>query len=271
MATPYPVAEAVVRKTPSSSGLAIIISNDYKTTSKLETLSGTVKDGERMNATFQFLRFETLRECNVTGDELMTLLCKVSRYPSLPKTYKCIAFVFSGHGLDANKLYMQDGSLITVQSIVDSLMPKTAPQIGTIPKLFLIDACRGTRTLSEEAIVVPRNAGKKVQRRGGLDATLHIPPEGNFLIAYSTMPNYQSYELKGEGGLWMTSLAERLRTSSESIQDILSETNKDLMEMFQSPDLRKSMMQPECISSLHGRLCLQPEGIAVPPRKGEHK
>jgi len=32
------------------------------------------------------------------------------------------------------------------------------------------------------------------------------------------------------------------------------------MEMFQSPDFRQSMMQPEYISRLHGRLCLQPEG-----------
>jgi len=148
---------------------------------------------------------------------------------------------------------------------VETLLPKRARQIGNIPKLFFIDACRGDRKLSEEAIVVPRHGSSsgKVQetlQKGGFDDTLHIPPEGNFLIAYSTMPHYQSYELKGEGGLWMTSLAEKLRTSSESIQDILSETNRDLMEMFQSPDFRQSMMQPEYISRLHGRLCLQPEG-----------
>ena len=102
-------------------------------------------------------------------------------------------------------------------------------------------------------IVVPRHGSSsgKVQetlQKGGFDATLHIPPEGNFLIAYSTMPDYQSYELKGEGGIWMTSLAEKLRTSSESIQNILSETNRDLIEMFQSPDFQQSMMQPEYIS-----------------------
>ena len=262
MATPGSAAK--------SSGLAIIISNDYKTTAKLETLSGTIKDGEKMNSTFQFLKFETRQGRNVTREELMKMLYKVSQSSSLPQSYKCIAFVFSGHGLDANQLYMQDGSLITVQSIVESLLPKTAPQIGTIPKVFFIDACRGERTLSEEAIVVPRKAGGKVQRRGGLDATFHIPPEGNFLIAYSTMPRYQSYELKGEGGLWMTSLAEKLRTSYESIQDILSETNRDLMEMFQAPEFRQSMMQPECFSRLHGRLCLQPEGNGAPARKGEH-
>jgi len=76
---------------------------------------------------------------------------------------------------------------------------------------------KGNRKLSEEAIVVPRHGSSsgKVQetlQKGGFDANLHIPPEGNFLIAYSMTPHYWSYELKGEGGIWMTSLAEKLHT-----------------------------------------------------------
>ena len=220
-----------------------------------------------MNSAFQFLKFATVWQHNVTRGKLMQLLSDISRYPSYPTSYKCIAFVFSGHGLDANQLYMQDGSLITVWSIVESLLPKRARQLGTIPKLFFIDACRGSRELSEEAIIVPRHASpssgrvQETLQKGGVDATLCVPPEGNFLIAYSTMPYYRSYELKGKGGLWMQYLAEKLRTSNQSIQDILSETNKELMEVFQAPEFRQAMIQPDCISRLHGRLCLQPEGM----------
>ena len=209
-----------------------------------------------MNSAFQFLKFATVRQHNVTRGKLMQLLSDISRCPSYPTSYKCIAFVFSGHGLDANQLYMQDGSLITVGSIVESLLPKRAPQLGTIPKLFFIDACRGP---SSGRVQEPL-------QKGGVDATLCVPPEGNFLIAYSTMPYYRSYQLKGEGGLWMKYLAEKLRTSNQSIQDILSETNQELMEVFQAPEFQQSMIQPGCISRLHGRLCLQPEGTAAPPR-----
>jgi len=64
--------------------------------------------------------------------------------------------------------------------------------------------------------VVPRHGSSsgKVQetlQKGGFDATLHIPPEGNFLIAYSTMPHYQSYKLKGEGGIWSIVFPSGLR------------------------------------------------------------
>ena len=269
-----PVAEAI-RTNPSASGLAIIISNAYGTTPGLQVLNGTTEDGKLMTAAFKFLKFATLWRQDTTGHELMQLLSELSHYRNYPQSYKCIAFVFSGHGLDANHLYMQDGSLITVNDIVEALLPKRAPQIGSIPKLFFIDACRGKRVLSNEAVVVPRHGGstEKVQeilQRGASDETLHVPPEGNFLVSYSTMPDYQSYELKGKGGVWMTSLAERLCTSSDSVQDILSEVNKDLMQKFQEPETRPFMTQPEYISRLHGKLCLWPGGCAAPAVRGKY-
>ena len=269
-----PVVEAITTN-PSASGLVVIISNAYGTTPGLQVLNGTTEDGKLMTAAFKFLKFATLWRQNTTGHELMQLLSELSRYRNYPQSYKCIAFVFSGHGLDANHLYMQDGSLITVNDIVEALLPKRAPQIGSIPKLFFIDACRGKRALSNEAVVVPRHGGstEKVQeilQRGASDETLHVPPKGNFLVAYSTMPDYQSYEVKGKGGVWMTSLAERLCTSSDSVQDILSEVNKDLMRKFQEPETRPFMTQPEYISRLHGKLCLWPGGCAAPAVRGKY-
>ena len=271
---PSPFAEAI-RNKPKASGLAVIVSNAYGTTPGLQVLNGTTEDGKLMTSAFKFLNFATLWRQNVTEHELMQLLSEVSHYHNYPESYKCIAFVFSGHGLDANHLYMQDGSLITVNSIVEALLPRLAPQIGSIPKLFFIDACRGKRVLSNEAVIVPRHGGisgivQETLQRGVSDETLHVPPKGNFLVAYSTMPEYQSYEVKGKGGVWMTSLAERLRTSSDSVQDILSEVNKDLMQMFQEPETRALMTQPEYISRLHGKLYLWPGGSAALTVRGKY-
>ena len=271
---PSPVVETI-RTNPSASGLAVIISNDYGTTPGLQVLSGTTEDGKRMTSAFKFLKFATLWRQNATGHELMQLLSELSCYRNYPQSYKCIALVFSGHGLDANHLYMQDGSLITINNVVEALLPKQAPQIGSIPKLFFIDACRGKRVLSNEAVVVPQHGGttEKVQetpQQGASDEIIHVPPKGNFLVAYSTMPDYQSYKVKGKGGVWMTSLAERLRTSSHSVQDILSEVNNDLMQKFQEAETRPFMIQPEYISRLHGKLCLWPGGCAVPAVRGKY-
>ena len=39
-------------------------------------------------------------------------------------------------------------------------------------------------------------------KKGGTDATIQVLAEGNFLVAHSTMPGRQSYELKGESGIF---------------------------------------------------------------------
>ena len=43
----------VIRKNPQASGFAIIVSNDYASYPKLETLRGTAKDAEKIHSTFQ--------------------------------------------------------------------------------------------------------------------------------------------------------------------------------------------------------------------------
>jgi len=82
------VAEAV-RKNRDASGLAVIISNDYGTTPGLENLIGTVKDGEKMNSAFKFLKFAAIWQHNVTGDKLTQILHDISQYPGYPRSYKC--------------------------------------------------------------------------------------------------------------------------------------------------------------------------------------
>ena len=81
--------------------------------------------------------------------------------------------------------YMQDGNLVKIEEIVRPFLPRSAPMIGKIPKLFLIDACRGDQEL--QAAVVPRAGGGKA-KKGGTDATIQVSAEGNFLVAHSTMP-----------------------------------------------------------------------------------
>ena len=250
----------VIRKNPHASGFAIIISNDYANTPDpgLETLKGTHKDSQGMEDAFRSLNIATHKVHNITKFQLVALLSDAARCTEYPEGSKCIAFVFSGHGFDSNQIYMQDGKLMHITNeIIQPLLPFRAPHIGTIPKLFFIDACRGSRNITP--VVVPRSAGGAVQeihQKGGTDATLQLPPEGNFLVAYSTMPEYHAYEMKGDGGVWMTTLAEKLRTSQDYVEVILSDVRKELLQKYQSPGWRARMQQPETLSRLNEKVCL---------------
>ena len=43
-------------------------------------------------------------------------------------------------------------------------------------------------------------------------------------------------------------VVEKLHTSQESVEDILTEVNEELMEQYQSPEWRHCMQQPEKVS-----------------------
>ncbi len=240
----------------TSLGFALIISNDYSNTPELPTLTGTKVDAKLMDETFKALKFDTRPEHNLGRGRLMEIMRETAGR-NYPKSCKAIAVVFAGHGNSDDCLCMQDGNTVTIfREIVEEFLPGKAPTIGSIPKLFFIDACRGDATT--QSVTVPRGGGNKV-------ATLRVPDQGNFLLAHSTMPNYEAYELKGKGGIWMTSLARKLRTSRKSVEDILSEVNQDMMQLFQSPEWSGRMQQPEKLSRLNEIVYLHPEVAAGKP------
>lgn len=254
-----------VRIRPDSSGYALIISNDYQDTPPiagwglvLPALTGTKEDAKKMNETFKALNFETRREHNVTQARFMQFVNETAQCTNYPKNCKAIAVVFSGHGHSCNYLYMQDGNSVSINEVVEQFLPRSAPAIGNIPKLFFVDACRGNERV--QAVTVPRGAQCEVLQKGGNNAaTIRVPSEGNFLLAYSTMPNYKAYEFKGKGGIWMTTLATKLRSSRGSVEDVLSLVNQELVQAYQSPELKDRMQQPEKVSRLNQVVCLHPE------------
>ena len=256
------IKETIVRE-PKANGLAIVISNDYCSSSQLEPLKGAYKDGENMCQAFKYLKFATHWEPNVTSQRLMELIYDATHYDSYHQLekYKCIAFVFAGHGRTMDHIYMQDDTHFSITSIVEQFLPKSAPHIATLPKLFLIDACRGKQDISP--VLVPRGSAEipheNAVGRGVTELLdLRLPPEGNYLIAYSTMPEHKSYEQSGEGSIWITILAEMLCTSHASIDDILTAVNGKMMEKYQTL-LKCPMQQPEKISRLNKVLVLNPD------------
>lgn len=52
------------------------------------------------------------------------------------------------------------------------------------------------------------------------------------------------------------SRGQKLRTSEESVEDVLTEVNEELMEKYQTPEWRHCMQQPERVSRLNRRVYL---------------
>lgn len=170
-------------------------------------------------------------------------------------------FIFAGHGCEDDELYMQDWNRVElVKDIVSPLLPGHCKELGNIPKVFLIDACRGT--LPTKTTLSPRGSSAQKEAtldRGGRVMVMNLIPEnGNFLLARSTLSEHKAYEDKQSGGLWLSHLAEVLTDLKEkmSMDDILSKVNENLLKRQQA--LRESFQQPIKESTLNRILYLEP-------------
>ena len=263
--------ESILQSKPRISGFALVISNDYVDSPGLSPIHGTEKDGEVMRDAFAHLNIAVLWKKNLSQEETIRSILEVTNCTKHPATEcSCIAFVFSGHGndVDGGKLFTQDGRMVAIRDIIRPFLPKNAPHIGNVPKLFFIDACRGCKEVEPVAVPKGRNeltrtrpgtfgAARTTQRvRGATVLSQLVPGEGNFLLAYSTMHNYQAYEMAGRGGLWMTTLARKLRSSRASIDDILTEVNEEMLAIYQAGKGGNKMQQPEKISRLNKKVFL---------------
>lgn len=232
--------DQIVQANPEANGLAIVISNDYTEIKEVESLTGTTVDAKHMMDTFAVLRFATYYQKNIRKERLIEVVHTAASYREYPDSYRRIVVVFSGHGTN-EQLFTQEGARVDINDILRPFHPEKAPVLGEIPKLFFIDACRGEKS----------NPGVYVPRGGEVVPTLHVPEQGNFLIAFSTMPEYRSYEVKGQGGIWITALAKKLKEENDTVLNVLTKVNKEMVEGFRRPGRAKSMQQPELLSRLN--------------------
>lgn len=269
------MAEAAVQEikvSPTSRGLAVIITNDY-VGARHTDLKGTHSDGERMKEAFEALNFDVCWKENVNQNDIQRLWGEISsfRFESV-KHYECMAFVFSGHGEPEGhdgKLIMQDDTRIDIcADFIAPVLPGNAEMIGDIPKIFFIDACRGDEVTGTVDVPIkdggatrkgsPSNADPTISRKGCYKIDLQkIPAKGSCLIAYSTLPGCKSNEYTGDfkGSLWLRFLAKRLKvTGDASIEDLLTDVNEDLLAHCREHKLE--IQQPEKLVRLNRRLKL---------------
>ena len=244
------VAEAVA-KADNPVGLAVIVTNEYNNFPDEDKLPGVKKDGRAMDNAFGSLGFATLWKPNISSEEMKVLVKSVVKYfqDNPPPKHYVVAFVFSGHGNEGDLLNGEYGGKVLLD---DEIVKPLAEEheLGNIPKLFFIDACRGKNEL--KPVVKTK---KKAQEL--------ITAEGNYYVAYSTIPKHVAYMKPDDpksGSAWMQILAKNLQERSESVSDIVETTSSELWKMYEEHPEIDTWQQPESMSRLHcGPVYLRPK------------
>ena len=198
-------------------------------------LPGTAEDSRAMMETFNHLNYAVHQFVNPSKGQLQQTVMEVSHYLGMCEIEKAAAvekviiFAFSGHGTTTNNiemLYANDGKTLQLRDeIMFPLTKETA--VEHVPKLFLIDACRGIEVIAKKN---RRSESAAAANTNTKSASLFIKASsqvvGNYYIAYSTVPYHVSYGTPS-GSVWMPELAKAMwKERNESFQNIVAKVTK---------------------------------------------
>ena len=228
----------------TAAGLAILIGNTHQrhqpASSTYQPILGPKKDIEHAKNVFSGCFGAA---CFVVEDkpaaEIKSIIKFAASSIDYPPSYKFIILMFSGHGREFDLIANDDRPINIEHEVVKPFQPASSKGTARIPKLIFLDTCRGSE--ATQPVMVPRG-GTPLE-------TVYFPEKGNMLVAYSTLPKKQCYEIQGQGGTWINKVLTRLKSDDASVTDVLQNVNKDMLEQY---DPKTYMQQPELKSTLLG-------------------
>lgn len=223
-------------------GLCLIINNKNFKANGMTTRSGTDVDAVSLKQTFTDLNYEVRIKNDLTCDEMKKWLYSASTEDhSKRSSFIC---VFLSHG-EEGTIFGTDKS-VELKTLASFFRGDRCKSLTGKPKIFIIQACRGTEL----------DSGIETDSGAEDDMTCQkIPVEADFLYAYSTAPGYYSWRNSKDGSWFIQSLCAVLKEFAGKLEfmQILTRVNLKVATEFESFSLDKNfhgMKQIPCIMSM---------------------
>ena len=166
---------------------------------------------------------------------------------SLFDSFVCCLF---SHGVDG-ALRGSDWELVGVEELAQSMNGRRCSTLDRKPKMFFIQACRGSFKGKEEVV-------------SGLQPSVNVAMEpafglqwgisGDFFFGYSTPPGYSSWRYEELGSRYIMELCQELCTSSISshLADMHIAVQEVVSRQYKDRAIKAMKMQPTSVSTLTG-------------------
>uniref|UniRef100_A0A224YLA6 Caspase apoptotic cysteine protease n=1 Tax=Rhipicephalus zambeziensis TaxID=60191 RepID=A0A224YLA6_9ACAR len=215
--------------------------------------TGTDVDAKSLQSCFGWLGFETVIHHDLSVNKTKETLENLGKQDySDDDCFVCCCLT---HG-DRNHLYGTDGKF-SVDDIVKPFLDDACPSLIGKPKLFFIQACRGTRYDSGAPVVFDTADSPTWSYR--------IPDHPDILLAYSTVPGFYSWRNQDKGSWFIQALCSVLRrlAGSEDLLSMLTVVNCHVALKFESdtgnPRTNGMKQVPSITSSLLRRVWFKPK------------
>ncbi|XP_076837161.1 caspase-7-like isoform X2 [Brachyhypopomus gauderio] len=211
--SPSPLQHEKEEYTMSSKprGVCVIINNEHFTNPEV-TLHGSRKDADALEDVFRFLGFKIEVHKDLTAQKMKELMLEYSKQQHDGDCWVCCVL---SHGISEGVLG-SDWNLCPTEDIFSPFNGKNCPSLLGKPKVFFIEACRGSKT--QEKLLVSDDA---VTSDTGKES-YSIPKDSDFLFARSTVDGYEAYVSSTHGSWFSQSLCRHLKEGSKRGDDILT-------------------------------------------------
>ncbi|XP_062932897.1 caspase-3 [Cynocephalus volans] len=205
-------------------GLCIIINNkNFDQSTGMSPRIGTDVDAASLRETFMNLKYEVRNKNDLTCEEILELMRNVSKEDhSKRSSFICVILSHGEEGV----IFGTNGP-IDLRKLTILFRGDYCRSLTGKPKLFIIQACRGTEL----------DCG--IETDSGTDDEMmcqKIPVEADFLYAYSTAPGYYSWRNSRHGSWFIQALCALLKMYAHKLEfvHILTRVNRKVATEFQS-------------------------------------
>lgn len=203
-----------------SIGQCIIINNkNFDRSTGMNQRNGTDVDAGNAMRVFKNLGYNVKLYNDQTVDQIMNVLTAASKEDhSNSASFVCILL---SHG-DEDLFFGTDGS-IALKHLTSLFRGDRCKSLAGKPKLFFIQACRGT------------NLDPGIETDSGTDG-VKIPVEADFLYAFSTAPGYYSWRNTLTGSWFIQSVCDMISKYGKELEilHIMTRVNHKVAVEFES-------------------------------------
>ncbi|XP_049628638.1 caspase-3-like [Suncus etruscus] len=234
-------------------GVCLVINNENFTYNGLSTRNGTEVDEASLQETFTNLKYDVRIKRDLTCDEIKKCLLSASQEDhSKRSSFICVLL---SHGEEGELIFGTDGP-IDLKLLTGFFRGDCCRSLAGKPKIFIIQACRGT-TLDSG-----------IQADSGSEEDMvcqKIPVEADFLYAYSTPPGYLSWRNDMDGTWFIQSLCSMLKLYADKLEfmHILIRVNQKVAKEYESFStdvaFHKKKQIPSIVSMLRKELYFTPK------------
>lgn len=239
-------------------GWCLIVNNvDFE---YLQRRGGSDLDAEKLKGLFTQLQYKVKVLRNQTAKQLKETLHQFAKLPD-HKTADSMVVCLLSHGLEG-QIYGVDGVLMSIPDLLALFNGYMAKDLVCKPKLFFMQACRGSDFDHGADVTDGAHIGDEVKVTRTTEQLLTaafptdklekfvepetLPAEADMLVAYSTVPGYVSWSNLQKGSWFVQALVDVFGTyaQTEDVVSMLVRVNGKVAREFESSNRKKQIPAP---------------------------